>query len=217
MTDALPEPLDSKTEIITVNELIDKLTKQKKVDLNPIYQRDIVWNEQKMSSFIDSLMRGFIPSNVTINVDSETDAWTCVDGKQRITSIINFFRNKIPWIRPDDTGSDMYIYYNHVPEANADEKNYVHLDEKQREFFLERKMIIVMYGDLNYPMQCEIFSRIQNSMPTTSGEQCFALFGNSAVAAKFKEFCRKNDYMPRSRFRNVDIILNLFYMKKTKS
>lgn len=216
MTDALPVPIESSTEVITVNELIEKISKNKKIDLNPIYQRDVVWNEQKMSAFIDSLMKGFVPSNITVNVDTDEKSWTCIDGKQRITSIMNFYRNKIPWVRTDDAGEDMFIYFNHVPEDKQDEKNYVHLDKKQQKFFLERSAIVVTYNDLEYTMQCDIFNRIQNSMAATSGEQCFSLFTNPTVASKFKEFCRKNDYAARTRFRHVEILLNIFYMKKNR-
>ena len=216
MTDELPIPIESSTEMITVNDLIEKVSKNKKIDLNPIYQRDIVWNEQKMSAFIDSLMKGYVPSNITMNVNTREESWVCIDGKQRITSIMNFYRNKIPWIRTDDAGEDLMIFFNHVPEDKQDEKNYVHLDKKQQKFFLERITIVVTYNDLDYPMQCEIFGRIQNAMPATSGEQCFSLFRNPAVAIKFKEFCKKNDYTNRTRFRNVEIILNIFYMKKNR-
>lgn len=216
MTDALPVPIESSTEVITVNSLIDKISKNKKIDLNPIYQRDVVWNEQKMSAFIDSLMKGYVPSNITVNIDTDSESCICIDGKQRITSIMNFYRNKIPWVRADDNGDDLMIYFNHVPEDKQDEKNYVHLDKKQQKFFLERSAIVVTYNDLDYSMQCEIFNRIQNSMAATSGEQCFSLFRNPTVASKFKEFCRKNDYANRSRFRNVEIILNIIYMKKNR-
>jgi len=216
MTDELPIPVESSTEMITVNDLIEKISKNKKIDLNPIYQREIVWNEQKMSAFIDSLMKGYVPSNITMNVNTGEESWVCIDGKQRITSIMNFYRNKIPWIRTDDAGEDLMIFFNHVPEDKQDEKNYVHLDKKQQKFFLERITIVVTYNDLNYSMQCEIFGRIQNAMPATSGEQCFSLFRNPVVAIKFKEFCKKNDYTNRTRFRNVEIILNIFYMKKNR-
>lgn len=216
MADELPEPIISATEIITVEKMIEKLSKNKKIDLNPIFQRDIVWNEQKMSAFIDSLMRGYVPGNITVNVNTDEDAWTCIDGKQRITSIMNFWRNKIPWTRVDDDDDDVFIYFNNIPEDKKDEKNYYSLNKKQQQFFLERSVIIVTYNDLGYQLQCEIFNRIQNSMAATSGEQCFSLFKNSAVASKFKEFCRKNDYAKRPRFRNVDIILNIFYMKKNR-
>ena len=216
MTDSLPVPIDSFTEVITVANLIDKVSKHKKIDLNPIYQRDVVWNEPKMSAFIDSLMKGYVPSNITVNIDTSSTLWTCVDGKQRITAIMNFYRNKIPWVRTDEEDEDLFIYFNHVPEDKQDEKNYVHLDKKQQKFYLERSAIVVTYNDLTYSMQCEIFNRIQNSMATTSGEQCFSLFRNPVVAAKFKEFCRKNDYANRTRFRNVEIILNIFYMKQNR-
>src|SRR5579872_819676 len=111
----LPDPLEASTELLTIKGLVEKITKHKKIELNPIYQRDIIWNEQKMSGFIDSLMRGYIPSNITMNIDTETKDWTCIDGKQRITSVLNFCRDVIPWVRQDDNDDDQYIYFSCVP------------------------------------------------------------------------------------------------------
>lgn len=217
MVDDMPEPLESSTEIMTVTKLVDRVTKTKKIDLNPIYQRDVVWSEIKMSGFIDSLMRGYIPSNITMNYETGTKKWTCIDGKQRIMSILNFCKNAIPWIRDDGGDDDLQIvYFGEVPDGKKDNKNCFHLSSKQQDEFLEKSVIIVSYNDLDYNMQCEIFNRIQNSMSATSGEQAFSIFRNPEVASKFKEFCRTHDYTKKARFRNVDMLLSMMYMKKTK-
>ena len=216
MADDLPEPLESSTELLTIKGLIDKVTKLKKIDLNPIYQRDIVWNEQKMSAFVDSLMRGYIPSNITISIATDTSHWTCIDGKQRITSILNFCKNDIPWIRQEDDDDDQHIYFSCVPDGKKDNRNCTQLDKKQQKDFLEKSLIIVSYNDLDYNMQCEIFNRIQNAMSSTTGERMFSLFKNSEVASKFKQFSRDHDFSGKGRFRNVDILMGIMYMKKNR-
>ena len=170
----------------------------------------------KMGAFIDSLMKGYIPGNFTFTINTEPNAWICIDGKQRIISILHFFTNKTSWVCTDDVGTDMVIYFNHIPEDMQKEKNCICLDKEQQKFFLERPVIVVTYNNLNYSVQCELFNRIQHSMVATSGEQCFSLFRNPIVASKFKEFCRKNDYIDRTRFRNVDIILNILYMNNNR-
>ncbi|VBB18650.1 protein of unknown function DUF262 [Yasminevirus sp. GU-2018] len=212
----LPEPVNSATELLTISGLIDKVGKQKKINLTPVYQRDVVWSEQKMSAFIDSLMRGYIPSNITVNIDTDTETWTCIDGKQRVTSILNFCKNAIPWVRSEDDEDDQYIYFSVVPDGKKDNRNCTQLDKKQQKAFMEKSLIVVSYNDLDYNMQCEIFNRIQNSMSATAGEQTFSLFKNSEVASKFKEFCRDHDYTKKARFRIVDLLMNIMYMKKNR-
>lgn len=210
------EPLEAKTEFLTIGSLIEKVSKQKKINLNPTYQRDVVWTEAKMSAFIDSLMRGYIPSNLTINVESGSGEWICVDGKQRINSILNFCKNVIPWTMQDENDEDHFIYFSDVPGNKKDIQNYRQFDKKEQKEFLQKKLIVVTYQNLDYNTQCEIFNRIQNAMSSTSGEQCLSLFRNQEVASKFKEFCRVHDYMKKARFRNVDVLMNIMYMTKNK-
>jgi hypothetical protein len=219
----LLDEIESRTESITINDLLEKLSKHKNIDLDPVYQRDVVWNEHKMSNFIDSLMRGFVPNNIIINIDSVNKKWICIDGKQRMTSIIKFFTNKLPWIRvtenPDQDNQEnqeQAIYYNRTCIPSSDKKedqNYLTLNKKQQQKFLNKKIIIVSYFDLDHAMQCEIFNRIQNSMASTAGEQSFSLFRNADVATKFKKFCRAHDYNNKARFKNVDIVMNIMYMQ----
>ncbi len=214
MADEFPVPLESSTEFLAIKDLVEKASKQKKINLNPVYQRDVVWSESKMSAFIDSLMRGYIPSNITMNIESEKDTWTCIDGKQRIMSIINFVKNAIPWLKEDIEEGDEFVFYNNVPDGRKDNKNCSALTKVQRSEFLEKTLIVVSYKNLDYNQQCDIFNRIQNSMSATSGEQTLSLFKNQEVASKFKQFCRDHDYTGKARFRNVEILMNAMYMKK---
>ncbi len=52
------------------------------------------WLDSK-SDFIDSVMRGIVPNNLIFNNDIDKEHEVCIDGKQRITSLIEFKQNKI--------------------------------------------------------------------------------------------------------------------------
>lgn len=64
------------------------------IDLNPAYQRDVVWTEDKQSALIDSLFRNFyIPPIILArrsNDEDDEEPFVCVDGKQRLTSLAKF-------------------------------------------------------------------------------------------------------------------------------
>lgn len=209
-------PLKSKTEILTIGDLIKGVKMRDEttnIDLNPVYQRDVVWSDQKMGSFIDSLMKGYVPSNITM---SKNDGkWICIDGKQRITSIIKFNDNEVPWVFVDEDGEDKYVYFSNVPDTKKDSQSCCKLTKEQQKVFLEKTITLVVYKNLDYVTQCDIFNRIQNSMSATSGEQSFSLFKNATVASKLKELCRNLDYTHKARYRNLDIVMNIMYMKSS--
>ena len=48
-------------EMLTVGALINLI---KTIELNPIYQRKIVWTDEMMAHFIDSVYKGIIPTNI---------------------------------------------------------------------------------------------------------------------------------------------------------
>lgn len=55
----------------------------------PVFQRGIVWSEQKMELLIDSILRGIdIPK---LYLQRTEKGWDCIDGHQRIRSIVGFF------------------------------------------------------------------------------------------------------------------------------
>ncbi|KIO02479.1 hypothetical protein M404DRAFT_9735 [Pisolithus tinctorius Marx 270] len=60
------------------------------IDLSPEYQRDVVWPDTKQIGLIDSILRNFyIPPVifVTHQYEDGSETKTCIDGKQRLTSI----------------------------------------------------------------------------------------------------------------------------------
>lgn len=210
----IKDALNSKMEILKISDLIKGIKMrddEANIDLNPVYQRDVVWSDIKMGSFIDSLMNGYVPSNITMSKNN--GKWICIDGKQRITSIIRFNDNDIPWIFVDDNGDQKYVYFNEVPENKKDSSDCCKLSKDQQKVFLEKTITLIVYKNLDYITQCDIFNRIQNSMSATSGEQAFSLFKNPTVASKLKDLCKTLDYTHKARYRNFDIVMNIMFMK----
>ena len=63
------------------------------------YQRKVVWSTRTQQNFIDSLIRQYpIPAVVLREVitNDQNSKFEVLDGKQRVTSIVNMFNSKIP-------------------------------------------------------------------------------------------------------------------------
>jgi hypothetical protein len=71
-----------------------------KYNMEPAYQRRSVWSTEKKSFFIDSVLKNLpIPPiflRVKLNEDTGRTTYEVVDGKQRLTSILDFIANEFP-------------------------------------------------------------------------------------------------------------------------
>lgn len=71
-----------------------------KYNMEPSYQRRSVWSTEKKSFFIDSVLKNLpIPPiflRVKLNEDTGRTTYEVVDGKQRLTAILEFINNDFP-------------------------------------------------------------------------------------------------------------------------
>ncbi|MFD7276006.1 DUF262 domain-containing protein [Streptomyces sp. NPDC059862] len=74
---------------VTVEELLDRL-KRGALDLAPDFQRRAsMWSEVQQSRLIESMLLG-IPLPPFFMAQQENDAWSVVDGTQRLTALVRF-------------------------------------------------------------------------------------------------------------------------------
>ncbi|KAJ7228584.1 hypothetical protein GGX14DRAFT_345118, partial [Mycena pura] len=141
------------------------------IDLNPPYQRDVVWPAAKQALLIDSLLRDYwIPPVVFAIVMDEEDVPTrvCVDGKQRLTSIQRFLDGQLPYIQ-----SRKQHYYFTSPESTKGQRLQIPDDVKQE--FVSKQIRYVEYSDLGPGTEREIFQRVQMGMSLTPAEKMAAI------------------------------------------
>lgn len=142
-----------------------------KINIDPLYQRDVVWKPEDQSYFIDSIMRGIGPMPLLFCQAADMEK-ICMDGKQRISSLKNFSQNIISW--KDDDGEERF---------------FNELTKKEKNHFMSAQIYVIEYGTISYEDQMDIFSRIQNGRPLSEGEKIIALFKNVDDSEKFKEIC----------------------------
>ena len=191
----------------------------KQIDLNAKYQRDVVWKDEQKSAFINSVYKNIVPNNIILNLNHETGKFICVDGKQRVTSLYEFRKNKIPLEWENET-----LYYDKVPEDYKKNKNFRILTNQEKAKFDNRSIPIVKYEDLSYEDQVDIFNRIQKGAKLTSGEIIMSVFTTDRGCDKFKDFCENHKkliskYVVSNRDRKGHVILlaDLIYILQTNN
>lgn len=100
---SVQSPNDIQNSTITVSKLRDKATTSlcglPELDLEPDFQRGFVWNSEKQDFLLNTILEGgYIPA-LTFGKVKEKDTSTfnricCVDGKNRIQTVLNFISNK---------------------------------------------------------------------------------------------------------------------------
>jgi hypothetical protein len=103
MNDAMEKTFEEadKTEpvppenIVAYNELrscadLYRLYSSGKLEIQPDFQREVVWQAEEQSRFIDSLVKQLPIPSMCFSLDHKTQKWKVIDGLQRMTSIIRF-------------------------------------------------------------------------------------------------------------------------------
>jgi len=148
--------------------------------LRPPYQRNVVWSIKQYLKFIESVFCGIVPSPIVISLDTKTNEKTCVDGKQRLTSIKKFFTNKIPYFKVDENKIILY-WFNKIQHDESVQKILVDIYKinnfenklitKEMKSWIENEfqITIIQYSDISYQQQIDIFNRIQYGMTISRG------------------------------------------------
>jgi hypothetical protein len=82
-------------EIVAYNELrscadLFRMHSQKILDIQPDFQRDVVWKASEQTRFIDSLIKQLPIPSMCFAMDHRAQKWIVIDGLQRISTIIRF-------------------------------------------------------------------------------------------------------------------------------
>ncbi|KAJ3910738.1 hypothetical protein F5879DRAFT_928693 [Lentinula edodes] len=141
------------------------------IDLSPEYQRDVVWTKEKQTNLIDSIYRNYYipPIIFAVSIDDDgAERRTCIDGKQRLTSIQLFMDGLIPH-RDPITGQK---YWYKIPQSpNASEKKQQVLPDKLQTMFANKQIVCVEYSELSDLEERDIFKRVQQGMALKPSEK----------------------------------------------
>lgn len=82
-------------DIVAYNELrscadLFRMKNQGILDMQPEFQRDLVWNGADQTRFIDSLIKQLPIPSMCFALDHKQQKWIVIDGLQRISTVIRF-------------------------------------------------------------------------------------------------------------------------------
>ncbi|MDD8024320.1 MAG: DUF262 domain-containing protein [Paracoccaceae bacterium] len=115
------------SDIIAFNELrscfdLVRLHDTGKLNIQPDFQREVVWQPAAQTRFIDSLAKQLPIPSMCIALDFKNDKRYMVDGLQRMSSLIAFFKNddwrltKLDDVYPELSGKKVSYIKSHSPE-----------------------------------------------------------------------------------------------------
>lgn len=183
-------------KVETYSKSIDSLFSPRlrnKIDYKPYYQRNYVWDYNKASYFIESILLGTeIPPLIFFDNNSEIEV---IDGRQRFETILRFMENKFSL---KSKGLQVLTQLkNH---------SYDDLAIKDREIiekFLDAKLRIIEFKLVNHPpldkhledrVKKEIFSRYNSGItPLKKAEIDNAIYDENTLSTTFKKYFEEND------------------------
>ncbi len=82
-------------DIVAYNELrscadLNRMYNEGILEIQPEFQREIVWKNADQTRFIDSLIKQLPIPSMCFSLDYKTQKWQVIDGLQRMSSIIRF-------------------------------------------------------------------------------------------------------------------------------
>lgn len=153
-----------------------KLMQLGDIDVDPDYQRDVVWNEARQVALIDSMFQNYyIPPvlfAVKYNKGTGRPSWTCIDGKQRLTSIRLFMDGIIPW-KPSSGPGRGRRYWFRLPQSKSSKDRLLPATEKL--IFTMKNIQCAEFDDLPDEAERDIFQRVQLGMALSPAEKLSAM------------------------------------------
>lgn len=182
------------------------------IDLQPDFQREIVWKVEKQQKLIDSLIRHWhIPPIHLVQIEGK-EIYEVLDGKQRLFSIYQFYKDGFPF-----NG-------NFLPDAadflELDKKKFSQFPQKIRNDFLYNTQIRFLYlTDVQSNEATELFLRLNYGTTVSASEKRNCIYG------PIKNFLRQSIHefpvlfsvatlgFPNYRMVYQDLLDKIFYLE----
>ena len=211
--DIAPEHRRVKTEKLDLPvETLHTWVKRGKLDLQPEFQRNFVWNKAKASQLIESLILE-IPIPVIYVAEDKNKMYEVVDGQQRLTSICSYLDGMFP--NGDSfTLSGLQV----LTELNGEPFNKLSNDIQEK-IIGETLRLIVIEQDSDPDVKFEIFKRLNLGAMQLNDQE----LRNCVMRGKYNELLKSltsNRQQlkimgldePHFRMKDRELILRFFAM-----
>lgn len=190
--------------------------KDGRIDLQPDFQRDLVWNLQKKQSLIDTILREWQFPPVFLVVPKDGEYLEVLDGQQRLNAIYEFMEDKFPVsgkVEPIDSTI-----------LALDALRYSQLPKDVQWRFERYSLRVCELYDYREEEPYELFFRLNQGSVLTPAEKRNTLYG--PVREQVRELVhRMNSHklsaerigFNNSRLAYQDVVSRLLYALQNKS
>jgi len=186
-----PDDIKVRRETFSVFEINRMMSDQDDIDLNPEFQRNLVWDNTRKSALIESILLG-IPIPVFYFAESKTGMYHVVDGLQRLSTIKQFLNNefylkKLEHLQDDCNGK----YYKADPNKKIPTDKALDRKHSRR---LENAQLIVNVIESASPQKVkyDIFKRLNTGGRPLNNQEIRNCIATNPVR-KVLKVCAKSD------------------------
>lgn len=205
----LKNHLKIESKVMSIETLLGNVRMRKKIIYNPYYQRNYVWDSDKATYFIESILLGTeIPPLVFFKTDD--GKIEVIDGRQRYETLDRFLNGNLALSKQ---GLQVLKLLH--------KSRYSDLDEKIQELYLDTKIRIIEFSIVNEPklterqedlIKKEIFRRYNSGITPLKNTDIYrAAYHNDDITNLFKQNIQKSEKVYN------DIIDTLFYQNTKRS
>lgn len=189
----LKNHLKIESKVMSIETLLGNVRMKNKIVYDPYYQRNYVWDNDKATYFIESILLGTeIPPLVFFKTDQ--GKIEVIDGRQRYETLNKFL------------GSNLSLSKKGLTNLKSlHKKRYSDLESKIQEIYLDTKIRIIEFSIVNEPkltdrqedlIKKEIFRRYNSGItPLTSVDINRAMYNNDNITNFFKMKIRNDEVL----------------------
>jgi len=193
-------------------ETLHSWVKRGKLDLQPEFQRQYVWDRAKASRLIESLLLS-IPIPVIYVAEEADKRYAVVDGLQRLTSIFAFIDGTLP-----DSNEFRLTGLQVLKEFNG--KTFKQLGHEQQEAILDTTLrLIVIEYDSDPDVKFEVFERLNLGAVKLSDQELCNCVYRGDYNRLLRELSHNKQLLkilgsdtPHERMKDRELILRFFAM-----
>lgn len=211
-------------DVVSFNELrscadLVRLFEEGTLEIQPHFQREVVWKKPDQSRFIDSLVKQLPIPSMCFSLDFKTQKWQVVDGLQRMTAIVSFLGKDSNWRLSNLADVDPRIANKTAIELIAEGGESETLYRRVRNLSLPITVIRCDYSKENHTNYLfTIFHRLNAGGVRLNNQE----IRNCIYSGPFNELLYELDVVAAwkatkdklpgkgTRFRSVELILRFF-------
>lgn len=185
-----------------------------KLNIQPTYQRQYVWDAKKASLLIESVLLD-IPIPIIYLAQNADGVENVIDGQQRLTSLFSFIEGKFPDGRVFKlTGLNVF--------GELKGKTYKDLDDAKQEKIRDYSLRVISFTNESDPdLQYEIFQRLNTGSVALNDQELRNCIYRGKFNDLLKELADNEDFRfitgilkPHSRMKDVEMVLRFIAFRE---